>query len=472
MTAPPIPRTESESQKQSVAASSVLASLLLTVLKLVVGLMTGSIGILSEAAHSALDLGAASITLFAVRVSDRPADASHHYGHWKIESFSALAETVLLFITSVWIIYEAVHRLVFKSVEIEVTWYAFAVMVVSIVVDISRSTALYRVARKTNSQALEADALHFRTDIWSSSVVILGLIFVLVGIRGADAIAALGVAMFVIFAGWQLGKRTVDVLLDAAPAGLADRVQALVNEVDGVVGVGRLRLRPAGPAMFVETSVSVARTVPLEQVQEITRNVEERIKKELPRADVVVDVRPVALGTETIVERIQVTVANHGLAAHDIRVHTLDGATTINFDLEVQDNLSLGEAHNVATHIENSLRYEFGPGTNVNIHIEPLRPSAVSADKSASGEEEDVRRAMRQVQQQLPVIHDFHNLSVQRVGGRLFISVHCVLDPAIPLVDAHEYSSRTEYLLKDLVANVERVVVHLEPAACDGPEEA
>lgn len=461
-----------EAQKRNVAASSVVASLFLTVLKLIVGLLTGSIGIISEALHSALDLGAASITFFAVRASGRPADTTHHYGHGKIESFSALAETVLLFITSGWIIYEAVKRLMSSSVEIEVTWYSFAVMAVSIVIDISRSRVLYAVARKTNSQALEADALHFKSDIWSSSVVIAGLVFVLAGLRGADAIAAMGVAMFVIHAGWQLGRRTVDVLLDTAPAGLSDRVEALVNGVDGVAEVARLRIRPAGPSMFIETAVAVSRRIPLERVQEIRRNIAERIRQEVPRADIVVEVNPVALSDETIVQRVQVIVTNHGLAAHDIRVHTKNGRTSVNFDLEVEDRLSLDQAHGVATHIEQSLAYEFGPDTEVNIHIEPLRPSAMPAGEIGAGETQAVEKALERVRARLRVIRDIHNVSVQRVDGRLFISLHCVLDGGIPLVDAHEYATRIEYLTKEYLANVERVVVHLEPAACDqAPEQ-
>ncbi len=465
-------RTETEIQKQNVAASSVAASLLLTGLKLAVGLLTGSIGILSEAAHSALDLGAATITLFAVRVSDRPADTEHQYGHGKVESFSALAETVLLFITSGWIIYEAVKRLVEQKTEIEVTWYAFAVMIISVVVDVSRSTALYRVARRTNSQALEADALHFRTDIWSSSVVILGLIFVTFGISGADAFAAMGVALFVVYAGYQLGRRTVDVLLDTAPKGLAERLREIVDAVDGVVTVERLRLRTAGAAMFVETTVAVSRTIPLEQMREITGTIQERIRQEAPRADVVVDVKPVALGTETIVEQIQVTVANHGLAAHDIRVHTQDGGTSINFDLEVEEGLTLGQAHEQATHIERTLEYEFGPGTRVNIHIEPLRPAAVTVDRTGDEETAAVNRALESVRRQLPVIRDIHGVTVERVGDKLFISVHCVLDDQIPLVDAHDYSSKIEYLMKDALPGVvERVVVHLEPVPCGEAEQ-
>lgn len=213
----------SDNRKTNVALSSVLAGLTLTAGKFVVGIMTGSMGILSEAAHSLLDMGAAIITYFAVCVSDKPADEEHHFGHGKIEAFSALIETILLFITSVWIIYEASKRLISGNIEVEATWYTFAVVIISILIDFTRSRALMRVAKETGSQALEADALHFQTDIWSSAVVLVGLFCVRFGIKGADSIAALFVALIVIKVGWNMGRRTFDVLIDTAPAGIAEK---------------------------------------------------------------------------------------------------------------------------------------------------------------------------------------------------------------------------------------------------------
>src|SRR5512136_1214106 len=225
-------------EKRSVAASSVLAAILLTGMKLTVGLTTGSLGILSEAAHSGLDLVAAAVTLFAVRVSGRPADREHTYGHGKVENLSALFETVLLLVTCVWIIYEAIQRLFFKEVVVEASIWAFIIMGVSIVIDFSRSRALARVAKKYDSQALEADALHFSTDIWSSSVVIGGLLLVRSAewfnvplLAKADAIAAMGVAVIVVYVSVQLGRRTVVGLLDGVPSGVRDEIIHRLGEV-------------------------------------------------------------------------------------------------------------------------------------------------------------------------------------------------------------------------------------------------
>ncbi|MCL5432594.1 MAG: cation diffusion facilitator family transporter, partial [Patescibacteria group bacterium] len=224
-----------EHKKKEVALTSVFASFGLTLLKLFVGLVTGSIGILSEAAHSGLDLVAASITYWAVRVSNKPADKVHPYGHGKVENISALAETFLLFLTCGWIIYEAIKRLTTGETEIEIAWYSFAVMIISIIVDYTRSRSLNKVAKESNSQALEADALHFSSDIYSSLVVIAGLVFVSLGIRWADAIAAIIVALFVIFISYKLGRRTIDVLVDTAPEGLSDKVKEIVLKTEGVI---------------------------------------------------------------------------------------------------------------------------------------------------------------------------------------------------------------------------------------------
>ncbi|HXZ30306.1 MAG TPA: cation diffusion facilitator family transporter, partial [Dehalococcoidia bacterium] len=224
-------------EKKLVALSSVMAAIFLTATKLTIGLLTQSLGILSEAAHSGLDLVAAGMTYYSVRVSSHPPDEAHHYGHGKIENLSALVETLLLFITCAWIVYEAVQRLFFKPVQIEVRMWSFLVMGVSIIVDITRSRALMKTAKKYSSQALEADALHFSTDVWSSSVVILGLIMVYVSrlfvsssptlaswLSRADAIAALGVAGIVLLVSYRLGSKTIGVLLDTAPKGIARQI--------------------------------------------------------------------------------------------------------------------------------------------------------------------------------------------------------------------------------------------------------
>src|SRR5919201_6833399 len=247
-----------QSVKEKVALSSIAASGGLTLAKGAVGLATGSLAILSEAAHSLLDLAATIMTYFAVRVSGRPADEEHHYGHGKVESVTALAETALLFLLSGIVIWEAVQRLFgTHGQHVEATLAAFAVIVASIIVDFFRARLLYRVAAETTSEALEADALHFGSDMWSSAAVLVGLIAVALGYAWADSAAAIVVAVFICIAGWRLGRRTVETLTDTAPPGVADKIRALVRRIPGVVAVERLRVRQAGETLFVDLVVAV-----------------------------------------------------------------------------------------------------------------------------------------------------------------------------------------------------------------------
>jgi cation diffusion facilitator family transporter len=288
-------------EKRRAASSSVLGAVTLTLLKVVVGIATGSLGILAEAAHSALDLVAAVVTLFAVRASDKPADEDHPYGHGKIENLSALFETLLLLATCVWIIYEGVDRLLFKHAKVEASFWAFAVMVVSILVDVSRSRVLMRAARKHNSQALEADALHFSTDIWSSAVVIVGLFGVLLASRipkhaswleQADSVAALGVALIVVYISIRLGRRTLAALLDTAPAGLSERIRLAVDDLPGVTGCHNVRVRPSGPGLFVDIHIYVDGNEPLASVHARTELIEAKIAQLAPGSDVTVHPEP------------------------------------------------------------------------------------------------------------------------------------------------------------------------------------
>lgn len=287
-------------EKTQAALSSVIAAVGLTTFKIIVGVVTGSLGILAEAAHSGLDLVAALVTFLAVRVSGKPADEEHLYGHGKIENLSALFETLLLLATCVWIIYEAYQRLFVHPVEVEVSIWAFIVMAVSIVIDATRSKVLSDAAKKHNSQALEADALHFSTDIWSSSVVIGGLVCVLLAnnvaglsfLKHADAVAAVGVAFIVIYVSVELGIRTVKGLLDSAPDGLAEKVAATVKGIEGVSDCHKVRVRPSGAHMFIDAHVVMDGSLTLDEAHVLTEKIQAEVRKIAPEADFTVHAEP------------------------------------------------------------------------------------------------------------------------------------------------------------------------------------
>lgn len=279
-------------EKSRVAFFSVLAAIALTSIKIIVGVLTNSLGILSEALHSGLDLVAAVITLFAVRVSDKPADKTHNYGHGKVENLSALAETLLLFITCFWIIYEAIHRLITGKTDIDVNIWSFIVVIVSIVVDYSRSRALSRVAKKHNSQALEADALHFSTDIWSSAVVLIGLIFASFGFFFADPIAALIVAIIVIYVSYNLGKKAVDALLDKSPADTVSKIEEVLQQAKHITHYHDLKVRTMGAETLVEMNIHVTPGITIEAAHQISHEVESEIKKFVERCEIHIHIEP------------------------------------------------------------------------------------------------------------------------------------------------------------------------------------
>lgn len=449
--------------KQRVAFSSVLASGFMTATKLVAGLLTGSLGILAEAAHSLLDLGAALLTYFAVRVGDRPPDEDHPYGHAKVESVSALAETGLLFLTSFWILYEAVQRLIAEQVVIEATWWAAGVMALAIVIDFLRARALDAVARATKSQALEADALHFSSDMLSSAVVLAGLALVRLGWTQGDAVAAIGVAGFVCVAGWRLGKRTIDVLIDTAPEGIAERIRGIAESMPAIVSVDRVRVRSAGPNLFVDLEVAVSRGHSLERVNDIKRALVEAIAAALPGAEAAIAIRPMALADEGIIDRVRLTAAKHGLAVSQIAVHLVDGHPAVSLSLEMDARQTLGEAHTAASELERAIRDEIGSAVEVETHIEPAIAEDGDAGEVSAAELAALTEFVHAVARDHPAIHDIHRLRARRSRGGLFVTLHCRLAPEATLEAVHAAVDELEQAMLRRIPQAHRVVVHAEP---------
>ncbi len=279
-------------EKRRVAFISVIAAVFLTGFKLLIGVMTGSLGILSEALHSGLDLVAAIITYFSVRISDKPADREHNYGHGKFENFSAFIETILLLITCAWIIYEAVQRLSSGNTHIEVNIWSYIVVVSSIIIDINRSKMLSKAAKKHNSQALEADALHFSTDIWSSTVVLFGLICANFGFYFADSVAALGVALIVLFVSYKLGRRAMDVLLDKAPLGIIEKVEQVLLTYPDVKFFHSLKVRTAGADTFIKFNIHLDPESSLLNVHRLCDNIEKELNMLIPRSEIYIHAEP------------------------------------------------------------------------------------------------------------------------------------------------------------------------------------
>ena len=422
-----------------------------------------SMGIISEAAHSALDLGAALLTYFAVKAGDKPADDDHHYGHGKIESVSALIETGLLFLTSAWIIYESVHRLMSDTIEVETTWFTFAVMIISILVDFSRSRALKKVAKATHSQALEADALHFSSDILSSGVVIIGLALVAFGLKSADAYAAIGVSIFVGYAGYNLGKRTLEVLTDAAPIGLRERIMEIAKKVDGVITVEKVRVRPIGIDTFIDMTVFVSRILPLVKAHGITNLIIEEVRKEIPGTDITIHIKPLPLDSETIIEQVKVVAAHHDLQIPNITIFTENKKQHLSYELEVNPALKLQKAHDIATNLEKMISAEIGTDIEINTHIEPVHSEVVHAHHVSEAERKDASDCIRESAKKIKIIQGVHEINISKFGHKFFVSFHALFPGDAVLEEVHQAADELEFAIKSKCQHIGKVVIHAEP---------
>jgi cation diffusion facilitator family transporter len=459
-----------EAEKRRVAFTSVLAAIFLTSFKIVVGVMTGSLGILAEAVHSGLDLVASVVTFVAVHFAGKPADENHLYGHGKIESFSALFETILLFVTCGWIIYEGIERLFFHPRTVQPSIWAFVVMGVSMLIDFGRSTALRRVAQKYKSQALEADALHFSTDIWSSVVVLFGLFLVKAAdwfpaskewLTKADALAAMGVAVIVFWVSWQLVKSTLDVLLDRAPHGFAEEVKELAQGIPGVVDCRRVRVRHVGPTAFIDLVIDVPRTMPLERAHGVSDELEEMLVRRHPQADVVVHFEPVAIPEEDWTDRVQAVAGEMGHYVHDVRVHLVDDKRIVYCHLEVDPMLSLSDAHDLADRIEDEIKNRFADVDEVNTHIEG-RADMVNEGEPAEDARPAVEALLKDSLKQIPGL-SCHDVRVYRESKRLVLALHCDVDGKNTVYEAHRLTSQLEEALRQGNPSISRVQIHIEP---------
>jgi cation diffusion facilitator family transporter len=453
-----------QTEKEHVALSSIAASAGLTIAKALVGFSTGSLAILSEAGHSLIDLGATIMTYIAVRISGKPADKEHHYGHDKVEAVSALAETALLFLLSGIVVWEAVKRLMDHEGHIvEATVWAFGVVLLSIVVDFFRARALSRTAEKTSSHALEADALHFSSDLWSSLAVLVGLVGVHYGLAWADSVAALVVAILVCVAGWRLGKRTIDTLIDVAPAGAAEKIAAIAARVPGVVAVEKVRARAAGEKTFIDLGVAVSRTLPLDRVRALKDDVAAAIRKQIPGAEPVVTTDPVALNNESVLDRVMVIARNRALAVHHVTVHDLKERLAVSLDLEVDGKLSLRAAHDMADDLEAAIASELGPSVEVETHIEPLEPQDASGREAPHERVQAVAIALSELAAESRNIRDVHDVRVRETDDGEIVNFHCRVDPQLSVQSVHESVDALERAVRQRSPAIKRVIGHAEP---------
>jgi cation diffusion facilitator family transporter len=448
--------------KSRVAAISIFASAAMAAAKFAVGIAIGSLALISEALHSSVDLVATVVTWMVVRVSGRPADEQHHYGHGKFESLSALGVIAMLYVLAGGILVESWGRLREGAPPPTLSAIPFVVLLVDIAVNFWRARALHRTARDTKSQALAADALHFASDVFGSLAVIIGLALSGLGYAWGDAAAAIGVAVVISLLGLRLARSTVETLLDRAPEGVSEKAAAAIRAVPGVVGVERLRVRMVGPTHFIDAIVQVPRTFPIDRVDEIKRKAQAAVTKALDDADLTFTAVPVARDNESVRERIMVIARNSGLAVHHVTVHDLGGKLTVSIDLEVDGEMELTAAHAIAHEFERNIRDEFGEDVEVDTHIEPLEPELPVGVDAAPDRVETIRTALARFAVDSP-IHDIHSVRVRNTDAGEIVNFHCRAAPSMSVIEVHENVDEIERALRRAFPAVKRVISHAEP---------
>jgi cation diffusion facilitator family transporter len=448
--------------KSAVAAVSIVASAGMAVAKFVVGIAIGSLALISEALHSSVDVVATVITWMVVRVSDRPADEEHHYGHGKLESISALGVIAMLYVLAGGILVESYSRLREGVPPPTISAVPFVVLLIDIVVNFWRARALHRAAHATKSQALAADALHFASDVLGSIAVIVGLALTGMGYAWGDAAAAIGVAIMIALLGLRLARSTVETLLDRAPEGASEKARTAISAVPGVLDIERLRVRMVGTTHFIDAVVQVPRTYPMDRVEKIKRQAQANVSNALDDADLTFTAVPVPRNNESVRERIMVIARNSGLAVHHVTVHDLGGRLTVSIDLEVDGEMALTAAHGIAHELERNIRDEFGEDVEVDTHIEPLEPELPLGTDAAPERAEAIKMALSRFAATTS-IHDIHNVRVRDTEAGEIVNFHCRAAPSMSVIKVHENVDEIERALRRAFPTVKRVISHAEP---------
>ncbi len=449
--------------KENAALSSILASVVITLGKGAAGFATGSLALISDAAHSLLDVAATTMTWLAIRAAAKPADDVHHYGHGKVESIAALAETGLLFLLSGAVAIEGIRRLWQDTTTLSIHWSAIAVLLGSIAIDAWRWWTLNRVAKETRSEALAADALHFSSDLINSVLVLLAFGAAALGFPEADALVAVGVALFIGIAGFRLARRTLDTLLDAAPAGSAIAIHDKITALAGVVAVEDVRVRQSGSDVFIEVAIAVARSMPLDRLAILKDSMTSEIQNSFPEARVTITATPRALDEETILERVLLIAAKRRVPVHHVTVQNLTDRLSVSLDLEVDGHTSLGDAHATASQLEHAIREELGPETEVETHIEPLVVSSLMGKDTDEATKSQVTQSLTLHARASGTISDVHSVRVRETGHGLVVNYHCRVEPHLDVTSVHEAVDRLEHGVKNDIPNILRIVSHTEP---------
>ena len=451
---------------ETAALAALGVTCALTVAKVAVWLATSSLAVLSQALDSAVDIVALALVFFGVRYAAKPADETHHYGHAKAENLVAFTQTLVLGVIVVGVGAEAIARLGDDPVVVEVPWYSPALLGLSAVVDVVRALWLARVARIESSDALRSGALNVATDVGTAAVALASVVAVRLGLDEADAAGGLLVAVAVGVTAFRLGRRSVGVLMDRAPAATDRAIHDAAASTPGVAEARRVRVRTTGKQIFADVTVAAGRTTSLERAHDIAEEVERRIERAAPGCDVVVHVEPVA-ETSGLVERVQAAASRvpDVREVHNVVVHAFaeDGRRRLHVTLhaKVDRQMSLKGAHDLSDEIERFVADELGPDVRVDSHIEPLRVTSFGHDVTDA--REDITAAVRRVALEEPDVLDCHEVLVTESSGTLSVVAHVRGRPDLPLERIHDASERIETTVRNDLPQVSSVLIHFEP---------
>jgi len=457
-------------EKRRVALHSMLAAAAMTLLKLAAGIVSGSLGVLSDAAHSALDLAGAALTFFSVRVSDKPADEDHTYGHGKIENISSLAEAGLMVVSCAWIIWEAIKRIMSHTEDLHHSVWPVLVLLTSIAVDYWRSRKLRAVAERTGSPALATDAFHFASDIWATLAVLAGLGANWVGeqfdirwLRHADPAAAIVVSVVILRITFTLTRETIGVLMDRISADTRREMINAVERVPGVLAVEQARVRRAGAAHFADLTIALPRHFTFEHTGEVVRAAEDAVRHSLQQADVVIHTVPRAARADSIFDRVRAVAARNNVSVHELSVQSHHGRLRVEQHLELDENMPLLEAHNFVTAIEAEILRETPEVDSILTHIES-EPATIEQPEEVGVDDRRIEAALRTTAKNLPEVVDVHEITVSHIGGHIDLSCHCTLPDNLPMHRVHEVITALEDRFKLECPEVAKVMIHPEPA--------
>ena len=457
-------------EKRRVALHSMLAAAAMTLLKLAAGIFSGSLGVLSDAAHSGLDLAGATLTFFSVRVSDKPADEDHTYGHGKVENVSAFVETGLMAISCAWIIEEALQRIAHHMLELRHSIWPVLVLLASVAVDYWRSRQLREVAERTGSTALATDAFHFASDIWATLAVLAGLgaswLGTVLGIhwlRYADPFAALVVSLMILRMTLHLARETVGVLMDQIPAETRQHIVSEVEQVPGVLGVEQARVRRAGASYFADLTLALPRRYTFEHTGELVRAATDAVHRALPEADVVIHTVPRKGRAESIFDRVRAVAARNNVSVHELSVQSHHGRLRVELHVELDENMPLLEAHNFVSTMEAEILRETPEIDSVLTHIES-EPATIEQPEEIVVEDLRIEVALLSAAGNLNDVVDVHEITVRRAGDHIDLSCHCTLPDDLTMHRVHEVITALEDRFKLECPEVQRVTIHPEPA--------